>query len=120
MAKPRIFISSTCYDLSDARAELTKFLEGFGFDVLNSQTSSFGVTPNKSAVDACLDQVELADYLILIIGSRSGAVKGDVTVTNAEYNRAIDRGIPVIPFVNRTVSDALRLYKANPAGDFTG
>ncbi len=36
MAKPRIFLSSTCYDLSDARAALTTFLGGFGFEVLNT------------------------------------------------------------------------------------
>jgi hypothetical protein len=119
MSKPRIFISSTCFDLRDARARLTEFLQGFGFEVLNSQTPSFAVTPKTSAVNACLDQVDLADYLILIIGNRSGTVREGVTVTNAEYNRAMERGIPVIPFVQRTIFDSLPIYKDNPLGDFT-
>lgn len=118
MSKPRIFISSTCYDLKDARARLTEFLEAFGFEVLNSQTFSFGVTPKKHAVDACLDQVDLADYLILIIGNRSGTVRDGTTVTNAEYNRAVERGIPVIPFVQKAVVESLPLYKDNPTADF--
>jgi len=40
MAKPRIFLSSTCYDLSIIRDELTRFLEERGFEVINSEKSS--------------------------------------------------------------------------------
>jgi hypothetical protein len=121
MSKPRIFLSSTCYDLRDARARLTEFLEGFGFEVLNSQTLTFGVTPKRSTLDACLDQVDLADYLVLVIGNRSGNTKEGttVTITNAEYYRAIERGIPVIPFVQKTVFETLPLFRDNPEGDFS-
>jgi len=121
MAKPRIFLSSTCYDLNDARAALTTFLEGYNFEVLNSQLPGFGVTPGRGTADACLDQVEIADYLVLIVGTRSGSVqKGtNQTITNAEYNRATEKGIPIIPFVKKEILHALRIYEKNPAGDFS-
>lgn len=45
MAKARIFISSTCYDLSAVRNELDEFLSSLDFEVLNSEKTNFGVTP---------------------------------------------------------------------------
>ena len=58
MSKPRIYISSTCFDLTDVRTELTSFLESYNFEVLNSQLPNFGVSPKKHSHTACLDQVE--------------------------------------------------------------
>jgi len=47
MAKPRTFISSTCYDLVEARATLGKFLKGLGHEVLASETATLGVIPGR-------------------------------------------------------------------------
>ena len=121
MTKPRIFISSTCYDLTDARARLTEFLESFGFEVLNSQLKTFGVTPGRHTSQVCLDQVDLADYFILIIGSRSGTLAPDSekTITNIEYDRARERGLVILPFVKQDVLTARRLFQTNPKADFS-
>lgn len=121
MAKPRIFISSTCYDLKDARASLDAHLASLGFEVLRSDTLSFGVTPGKHSHEACLDQVDLADYLILLIGSRRGGtyVGSERSITNEEYLRALRRGIPVMIFVRRGVLDAEPLFRKNPGADLS-
>jgi hypothetical protein len=121
MARPRVFISSTCFDLNDIRSELTDFFEKYNFEVLNSQLKNFGVTPQKHSHTACLDQVNNADYLILIIGRRRGGtyIGSEKSITNEEYNLAIKRGIPIVIFVDRQVEDAIPLYKKNPAGDFS-
>lgn len=121
MAKPRIFISSTCFDLNDVRSELTSFLGGFGFEVLNSQLKNFGVTPQKHSHTACLEQVNNADYCIVIIGRRRGGtfIASEKSITNEEYNLAIKKGIPIIIFVDGRVEDAIPLYKKNPTADFS-
>lgn len=119
MAKPRIFLSSTCYDLSIVRSELTSFLEERGFEVINSEKHSFGVTPGKHSHSACLDEVENADYLILLIGKRRGGtyIGSEKSITNEEYDRAISKGIPTIVCVLREVEDYRVTYKKNPTGD---
>ena len=121
MPKPRFFLSSTCYDLNDARANLTTFLEEFGFEVLNSQRPSFGVTPKVHSAQACIEQVELADYFILIIGSRRGSEFPGATqsITNMEFNRAKQLGLVIIPFVKDDLLTARRVHRRNPEGDFT-
>ena len=113
MAKPRIFLSSTCYDLSIIRDELTRFLEERGFEVINSEKSSFGVTPGLHSHSACLEAVNEADYLLLIIGKRRGGtyIGSEKSITNEEYNRAVSLGIPCIVCVLREVFDYIKTYK---------
>lgn len=121
MATPRIFLSSTCYDLSDARAALAKFLEKYGFEVLNSETANFGVTPKVHSHKACLDEVDNADYLVLIIGGRSGGtfIGSENSITNEEVKLAFKREIPVLAFVDAKVNALRTAYRKNPTSDFT-
>ena len=121
MAKPRIFISSTCFDLNDVRSELTSFLGGYGFEVLNSQLKNFGVAPQKHSHTACLEQVNNAEYCIVIIGRRRGGtyVASEKSITNEEYDFAVKKGIPLVVFVDRSVEESIPLYKKNPSADFS-
>lgn len=120
MSKPRTFISSTCFDLADARAALSKYLDELGHEVLASDASTFPVTPGEHSHVACLDQVDNADFLILVVGGRAGGtfVGSEKTITNEEYRRALKRKIPVFIFVKRDVEAASRLFHKNPDGDF--
>ena len=121
MAKPRIFISSTCYDLNDIRSELTDFLQKYNFEVLNSQLKNFGVTPGKHSHTACLEQVENADFFIVIIGGRRGGtfIGSEKSITNEEYSLAVKKGVPIMVFVNQRVNEILPLYKKNATLDFS-
>ncbi|MCZ6689784.1 MAG: DUF4062 domain-containing protein [Planctomycetota bacterium] len=121
MSKPRTFISSTFYDLADVRARLFAFLEEIGHEPLLHETPGFGVTPGAHSHVACLDQVDNADYLVLIIGGRRGGthVATEKSITSEEYRRAVLRKIPIIIFVKKDVDVAWALYKENPSGDFS-
>lgn len=120
MAKPRIFLSSTCYDLSDARAALTTFLEGFGFEVLNSQKGAFGVAPKVHSHDACLEMMENADYVVLIIGGRRGGtyVGSEQSITNEEIKAAQKLDRPVIAFIDKKVDNLRPMFRKNPGADY--
>lgn len=37
MAKPRVFISSTFYDLKQIRADLDNFIQSLGYDVVRNE-----------------------------------------------------------------------------------
>lgn len=121
MPKPRIIISSTCYDLSDARSALTAFLVERGFDVENSQLPNFGVDPKLHSHTACIEAVKQCDYLILIIGGRYGGtyIGSTKSITNEEYRKAVKMGIPTLIFVDERVENSIRLFKKNPTADFS-
>lgn len=121
MAKPRTFISSTCFDFADARAAIAQHLKELGHEPLRSDSVSFGVSLGKHSHNACLDQVENSDYLVLLIGGRHGGtfVGSEKSITNEEYRHALKKHIPVIAFVKRDVNDARPLYKKNPGADFS-
>jgi hypothetical protein len=121
MTAARTFVSSTAYDLKHARARLSAFLRSIGHMPLMHEESSFGVAPDRHSHDACLDQVDSADFLVLIIGGRRGGtyVGSERSITSEEHRRAQRRGIPVLIFVQKDVDAALRLYRANPTADFS-
>lgn len=120
MAKPRIFLSSTCFDLGDARASLTTFLEGMGFEVLNSQSKQFGVKPKVHSHDACLAMMQNADYVVLIIGGRRGGtyVGSEQSITNEEIKAAQKLDRPIFAFVDKRVEALRQAYRKNPTADF--
>jgi hypothetical protein len=122
MARPRTFISSTCFDLADARAAIAKHLESLGHEPLRSETASFGVSLGKHSHNACLDQVDNSDYLVLLIGDRRGGtfVGSEKSITNEEYRYALKKHKPIIAFVKRSVQEAHRIYRKNPTADFSG
>jgi len=121
MSKPRIFISSTCYDLNDARSELTNFLNSYNFEVLNSQLTNFGVSPGLHSHTVCLEQVNYADFFILIIGKRRGGtyIGTEQSITNEEYKLAVKRGIPIMIFVDKVVETVMPIYKKSPGTDMS-
>lgn len=122
MAKPRIFISSTCYDLSAIRNQLCHHLNNLGMEAVASDDKQFGVTPGAHSHHACLDEVDRADYLVLIIGGRLGGmfIGSEKSITNEEYKRAARKRIPILAFVRKDVQNLLGVYKKNPKGDFSG
>ena len=119
---PTIFISSTCYDLSQVRTDLKLFIDGqLGFESLLSETSSFPLAPDLNAVDNCLRAVrERADIFILIIGGRYGSVLDDgKSITNLEYLQAKSKGIPVYVFIDKRIINILPVWRNNQNADFS-
>jgi len=122
MSKTRIFLSSTCYDLAAVREALRDHILQLGHEPVLSEYPSFPVNPEATAIENCKTNVERnCDILILIVGGRRGALDPESgrSVTNAEYDRAWERGIPCFVFVNRSVSTLYRVWEKNPTADFS-
>ena len=120
--KPAVFVSSTCYDLKQIRADMKEFIENnYGFDVMLSEFDSFPIDPCKGTFENCLDNVDKkADIFILIIGTRYGYVtdKGK-SITNLEYLHAKAKSIPIFVFVSKQIINTLPLWRTNKDADFS-
>lgn len=120
--KPTIFVSSTCYDLKQIRASLKAVIEEeLGLEAMLSEYSSFPLDPSLGTVENCLRAVqERADILILIVGSRYGYVnETGKSVTNLEYLKAKEKGIPIYVFVEKKIISNMPIWKTNPTADFS-
>lgn len=118
---PSIFVSSTCYDLSQVRLDLKRFIEALGYDAVISESSTFPINPQTSTIENCLDAVRTrADILVLIVGARYGTVMidRDRSITNLEYLEAKAKGIPIYVFISQQILHALPIWRANPNGDY--
>ena len=69
-----VFISSTCYDLVDLRAELRQHLESTGFTTRLSDDydSEFAVPGTESSVRTCLLNVQDSDVVVCVVDRRYG------------------------------------------------
>jgi hypothetical protein len=122
MPTPRIFISSTCYDLKYIRENLRYFINTLGYDPILSEEGSVFYDPQLHITDACLAEVPLCQLFILIIGGHFGSKykDSDKSITNKEYKEAVKAKIPIFALVEREVHEQYRVYdsnKSNPGLD---
>lgn len=119
MAQPRVFISSTCYDLQEIRFQLRSFVEDFGFIPVMSEFGDIFYDYQKHTHDACKDEIEKSQLFLLIIGNNYGSVyykqkeiaKNPDSVTLQEYKKAIEVDIYKHIFVNKFVDYDYKNYQ---------
>lgn len=119
---PKVFISSTFYDLKQIRADISEFIEDdLGYKFLRSEHSSFPVNPDISTVQNCKNQVQDCDLMILIIGGRYGNIPDDdiKSITNLEYLTAKSRHIPTFIFVVNNVLSLYPVWEENSDSNFS-
>lgn len=137
--KLKIFVSSTCYDLSIIRSQLKSFIENMGYEAVLSEYNDIFYDPQDHTHESCVKEVTNADLVILIIGSRFGGTaipnlhslidfkslsasslktklleyKEKLSVTQHEIFKAIEADIPVYCFVDENVWHDHRVYEQN-------
>ena len=126
MAKPRIFISSTYYDLKYIRGALNNFISSMGYEPILSEKGDIAYQPDKPLDESCYREVENSDMLVLIIGGRYGSEstknktnqsktfnsKYD-SITKEELKTAIKEDIPVYIMIERPVFSEYETYLEN-------
>ena len=121
MSKTRIFVSSTCYDLSQIRHDLQEGIRSLGHEPILSESKDFPVDPSLTSVENCIDAVKReADVFVLIIGNRYGCQGcSGKSVTNLEFLAAVEKGIPIYSFSLKQMIDILPIWKKNPNADYS-
>lgn len=117
MAKPRIFISSTCYDLHELRSQIRNFVNQYGYEPVLSEFGDIFFSYDKHVQDSCLNEIERCQMFVLIIGDTFGSTyykdmsqKTPRSVTMAEFKRAISLKIPRHIFINKYVEYDYKNY----------
>ena len=131
MAKPRVFVSSTYYDLKYVRERLNRFLLSYNMEPVLFEYDKVYYNPSGSPTSSCYKEIEGCHLMILIIGGRYGSLDKDkereaydneyVSVTQNEYKTAIEKGVPTMVFIDRNVYTEYKTYqnnKANLPADF--
>lgn len=116
MATPKVFVSSTCYDLQEERAQLERFISNYGFQPVLSEYSGVYYDVDAHTHESCVNEVAHCDLFVLIISGRYGGkcINGNgESITQAEYNKAKELGLPIFTFVKVDVSNAQHIYKEN-------
>ena len=116
MSNPRIFISSTCYDLRQIREDLERFIKELGYEPVRSETGSIPYGKEAAPEEYAYREVELCDIVVSIIGGRFGTEsqhEKDVSISQKELQLASERGIQVFIFIEQNVLSEFSTYQLN-------
>lgn len=129
MAKPRVFVSSTYYDLKHIRNSLELFINDIGYDGVFFEDGDIVFHHDKPLDQSCYEEIANCHIFVLIIGGRYGSptseeeredhehisknIKIFNSVTKKEYETARDRDLPIYIFIEKGVLSEYQTYKKN-------
>ena len=116
MAKPRIFISSTFYDLRQVRADLDFFIEQMGYEPVRNEDGDIPYGKEDALEAYCYKEIKNIDILICIIGGRFGTeskLGSKSSITQIELKTALNEGKQVYTFVDSNVLSEYETYFIN-------
>jgi hypothetical protein len=115
MARPRVFISSTFYDLKQIRADLEFFVRELGYDAALSERGAVPYGASAAPAEYAYKEVELSDILVAVVGGRYGSSSSTepYSVSQKELKTALDMAKQVFIFVEGAVWNEYSTYKIN-------
>ncbi|MDD5272831.1 MAG: DUF4062 domain-containing protein, partial [Methylovulum sp.] len=129
MARPRIFVSSTYYDLKHIRASLEAFIDSLGYEAVLFESGDIAFRHDQPLDESCYQEIQNCHILVLIIGGRYGSATSDTakqipidceetykrfnSITRKEYETARERDVPIFIFVDKNVLAEYQTFKRN-------
>ena len=120
--KPRIFVSSTFYDLKYVRENLSGFIRNHDFEPIMFEDGDVGYNPGKPLDKSCYDSMKNSDMAVLIIGGQYGSAATDqetdkideyISITQNEFRTAVNNGLAIFAFVDSKVKTEYDVYMNN-------
>lgn len=115
MAKPRVFISSTYYDLKQTRSDIATFINSLGFESIRNEEGNIPYGTEEELQSYCYKEISNVDILVSIIGGRYGSTSSDGhnSVSNKELLTALKNGVQVYIFIDKNVYAEYETYLLN-------
>jgi len=116
VAKPRIFLSSTFYDLKQVRADLERFIrEHLGYEPVLNEEGHIPYGAQDKLEEYCYKEVGLCDIFVAIVGGRFGSSSqhDPYSVTQMEIKTALKQGRQVYVFIEKSVYSEYQTYLVN-------
>lgn len=116
MARPRVFISSTYYDLRQIREEIERFIKELGYDAVRHEAGVVPYHKSEKLEKSAYREVEISDIVVFVIGSRFGAESAESSsnsISQVELKRALEHDIPVYVFIEKGAYNEYSTYIAN-------
>lgn len=134
MARLRVFVSSTYFDLRHIRSGMEGFIESMGYSPVLFESGDIPFHHDITLADACYNEVQNSHMLILIVGGRYGSAAEEKkkntsdseiskmyetynSVTKKEYETARAKDIPIFIFVEKGVKAEYETFKSNRKND---
>ena len=128
--KPRIFISSTFYDLKYVREDISNFIKTHGFETVMFEDGDIGYTPGQPLDKSCYEAMKNSDMAILIIGGSYGGETSEniepsdfsefISITRQEFKTAYSEGIPIFVFIEASVYAEYKVFDLNKKSIING
>lgn len=115
MAIPRVFISSTYYDLKEVRNNIGNFVMNMGYEPVMHERSSVAYAQDKPLEEDCYHELAGCDIVVCVIGNKFGSqsTSNDLSVTMNEIRSAINHKKKVYIFIARDMYVENRTYEQN-------
>ena len=115
MANPRIFISSTFYDLRHVRADIERFIKEMGYEPILNERAQIPYGKDFALEEYCYKEIDRCDILVSIIGGRFGSDSDHkpYSIAQMELKHALEVRKQVYIFVDRNVLSEYSTYLAN-------
>ena len=123
---PRVFVSSTYFDLKHVRERLEKFIQDYGFEPILFETDKVTYQYGKPIDQSAYYEVALCHIMILIIGGRYGTAmtlnineersrydEEFISITRKEFETSLLNNIPTFIFIDKNVNADYETYKEN-------
>lgn len=121
MAKPRIFLSSTYYDLRQIRTDLERYIREQGYEPVLNEQGSIAYGKEDRLEEYCYKEISNVDILVSIIGGRYGSESKieKHSVSQMELKTAFDLNKQVYIFIEKGVYSEYNFYLKNKDNETT-
>lgn len=115
MAVPRVFISSTFYDLKQVRNNIGDFIKSLGYEPIMHERSGVAYTQTQPLENDCYHELQSCDIVVCILGNHFGSPsnENDLSITMNELRTAKESGKKIYVFIANDVYIENRTYLQN-------
>ncbi|MCH5142150.1 MAG: DUF4062 domain-containing protein [Clostridiales bacterium] len=105
MAVPKIFISSTYYDLKQERSNIADFIKSLGYEPVMHERAGVTYTQSETLENDCYKEIQNCDILVCIIGNHFGSssAENNYSITMNELKSAMKDRKKIFIFIMKDV-----------------